>query len=281
LRAARCAGDFFFPTFISSCGVGFIRTSAPIVASNSDFSMTNPPHDDGPTDSSLIDAIRDEKPWSWHQRYHPSLRDHMHALGVVAANYNHLEQVFMALFWRYSSLDSTPALRLFQRLNNNRHRIDSLLEWIESKEFNTSAKELAVHFVKSFETCADNRNFLMHSLTKGTLEQTDKLVLAKAAKRDPDRTNSLQLGVEELRTVADDMFHLERFGLRLYVWWRARANGGKYRFSDGREFVPTLPEKSREPTKLTPISPQSQVDGCPPSFLAKINVASRKRSKTM
>jgi hypothetical protein len=257
---------FFFPTFISSCGFGFMRTRAPIncfVSSSSSlpgFAMTDPPDDEGPSEGKLLDALAGEKPWSWHLRYHPSLRDHMHALGVVAANYNHLEQTFQALFWRYSSLDSKPALRLFQRLNNNRNRIDSIREWIESKEYNVSARGLALHFVESFETCADNRNFLMHSLTQGTLEQADKLVLAKAAKRDPERTNSLHLGVDELRSVADDMFHLERFGLRLYMWWRARANGGKYRFADGREVAPTLPEKSPAPTKLTPADHQFHKD---------------------
>jgi hypothetical protein len=203
-------------------------------------------------------AITGEQPWTWDRRYHPSLRDHMHALGVVAAHYNHLEQVFQLLFWRYSALDSTPALRLFQRLNNNRNRIDSLIEWIENKEYNAEMKERALHFVSGFEVCAENRNFLMHGLTQSPLSASDSLVLAKAARRDPERHNFLHLRLQDIRQIANEIDNLWILGMRLYVWYRARSTGGTI-ILNGKKISPTLPEIPPAPVKLIPQNHPSEV----------------------
>src|SRR5215216_95709 len=141
--------------------------------------MSDPPKDETPL-GMIIAALKGEESWAWDRRYHPSLYQHMHALGVVAAHYNHLEMVFQLLFWRYSGIASQPAARLFLRLNNNRNRLDTLQEWIEEKEFNAELKARGLHFVNAFEVCAENRNFLMHSRTQLNLAASDKLVLTKA-----------------------------------------------------------------------------------------------------
>jgi hypothetical protein len=49
----------------------------------------------------------------WHTRYPPSLKEHIYALGVVAANFNHLEFTLLALFYNFLGLDEITARYLF------------------------------------------------------------------------------------------------------------------------------------------------------------------------
>jgi hypothetical protein len=51
--------------------------------------------------------------------YEVGPRKHIHALGVVAANYNQLEVSLFLLFGRYTQLGVGPALSLFGSLSNN------------------------------------------------------------------------------------------------------------------------------------------------------------------
>lgn len=94
-RSPALAGlllHLLFPIFMSSCGFGFIRTRAPIrrlVFSRSlrGFDMTN--------------SVMAKYGFDWAGDYYDSVRDHIHALGVVAATYNRLEFTFFMLFLHY------------------------------------------------------------------------------------------------------------------------------------------------------------------------------------
>src|SRR5690242_5147756 len=80
----------------------------------------------------LAQLMAGSKPWSWTWRYHSSLYDHMHALGVVAANYNHLEFVFLLLF-NHHMRSHAAATVIFANLNN-RYRKDVMQALLDDQE---------------------------------------------------------------------------------------------------------------------------------------------------
>lgn len=187
--------------------------------------------------------------WSWHNRYHPALQDHMHALGVVAANYNHLEFAMHALFWQLSGLDVTVAMHLLSDLSNNKKRLDTLRRFVKAKEADSAVKDLLDHFIVGFDICAENRNFLMHGMTLDA-HNSSELILKKFARNDPTKTNYMHLTVQTIRKIADEIDRFDSYGMDIYIWRSARTTGGKFLLASGKVIEPTLPEKPPRPDKM-------------------------------
>ena len=179
----------------------------------------------------------------------------MHALGVVAANYNHLEFILKIIFYHYMGLEHQATDLVFAKLNNNRNRLDMLAECVETREKNSDAKDRALHFIRGFALCADNRNFLMHGRTDDPRENI--LVLVKASRNDPKKSNYLQLTVREIQAIADEIYAFDNFGLKLYIWLTAQNHGGMFLMPKGEVVAPTLPDKPAlpKPLKLTDSRP--------------------------
>ena len=199
--------------------------------------------------------------WCWDWRYHPSLHDHMHALGVVAANYNSLEKVLELMVDVCSNLPPTVSTKLFSTLNNNRNRIDTLKSILENDD--RAAREVGFHFLRGFEICAENHNFLMHGTPFRPDEDIGQLILQKAARKDPLRTNYLHLKVQDIRTVADDIDRFDDFGVDFIAFISARRSGGVIKLEDGTSFEPTLPELPWLPETLTVSDGPVPEDGSP------------------
>jgi hypothetical protein len=103
--------------------------------------------------------------WEWSGDYYgPGLSDHLHALGVVAANYNSLEGILYSLFSFYFR-DQERAGTLFSQLKDN-FRLDTLRAVAERYESEADTLNAIRHFAKRFKICADNRNLLMHSILR-------------------------------------------------------------------------------------------------------------------
>lgn len=192
----------------------------------------------------------EETTWSWHARFHPSLYDHMHALGVEAANYNHLEFTMQALFWQSSGLEITVAMHLFSDLNVNKKRLDTLKRFVQAKEPDPIVKDLLDHFISGFDICAENRNLLMHGMTLDA-DSSSELILKKFARNDPTRTNYMHLTVPAIRKVADETYKFDRYGMELYIWRSARSTGGRFLLANGVVLQPSLPEKPLKPERLS------------------------------
>lgn len=203
-----------------------------------------------PADNRLmIAALLGEKPWSWHWRFNPQLHNHMHALGVVAANYNSLENTLSLLMYHYSGkLGSMPQL-LFSLLNNNHNRLTMLRCYIDENEFDPAVKEYLTYFAAAYDICAENRNFLMHGMTQSPSD-SQNLLLSKFARRDPTRLNYLELTADDIREVADDMFNFDVFGLGIFLWLRARPYGGEFKMSDGSIEKPEWPVQPAMASRL-------------------------------
>jgi hypothetical protein len=205
----------------------------------------------------------------------------MHALGVVATNYNHLEFVFLLLFAHYMR-GYAAATVTFANLNN-RYRKDVMQALLDDEERDPIIRDRLDHFLVGFDICAENRNFLMHSLTQNagpSLGTTAKLhlELGKRARSEPLRTNYARLSIENLRDIADEIDTYDNYGFNLLLWLMARPAGGRLTLPGSPERVPPLPDKPAPPKKLTlfdspaptdkpslpepsPASPQSPQEG--------------------
>jgi len=165
--------------------------------------------------SGLASLFQPPKTWSWDWKYNPSLRDHMHALGVIAANYNELEGEFYNLFWVTSERFDVAKL-VFSKLNNA-ERMEVALKTCEREP-----KQMQEHyrsFISAFGICNENRNLLMHSRAHNASSRelpVSHLTLAKPMKKTPDQNNFINLDVDELRNVADDMAAYADFGWRIF-----------------------------------------------------------------
>lgn len=173
----------------------------------------------------------------------------MHALGVVAANYNSMEFTLQLLFYFYIGLKSDVPVWLFNHLHNNKNRLDILSRLLSSHEQNPQVADLLAFFVTGYDICAENRNLLMHSLTLKASVSTE-LSLHKFSRNNPTKTNYIQLTVAQIRAVADEIDSMDDFGVECLLWLRARDLGGEYTFSDGRKERPALPNKPPKPNKL-------------------------------
>jgi len=87
-----------------------------------------------------------EKPWSWDWKYNPNLKEHMHALGVIAANYNELEGRFYGLF--YLTFDRFEIGKIVFSKLNNAERMDIALRIAENEP--ESFRDRYIHFINAY-----------------------------------------------------------------------------------------------------------------------------------
>jgi len=193
--------------------------------------------------------------WPTYMKGH---KEHYHALGVIAAAFNLLEHRLLGLFMLYvSEFDDVTAL-MFQRIRDNGTRSDFLARAVTARGESPEIKDAVAHFCKGFDTCAQNRNTLMHSATAPVIENGEivETVFSKGKKGQPLDWNRYSLDLTQLRNVADEMHEFTTFGRNLmnYVFGQYRR-----RIAEGPFQVPTsttLPEKPPLPTLLTPRPPE-------------------------
>lgn len=195
---------------------------------------------------------------SWQLRHYPQHRDHMQALGVIAANYNDLEGQFYRLFYLTVGNISVGKL-VFAKLNNpERMAVAKKAAETEPQQF----KPLFEWFISGYGTATENRNNLMHSKAHNGMSLASigvsHLTLTKPTKANLDENNFVHLDVEDLRGIADDMANFSDFGFDLFLWRAALLTKGVIKWGDGKTTTPTLPEKPPEPRKLV-LSPQESL----------------------
>jgi hypothetical protein len=147
--------------------------------------------------------------------YGKNRTDQMHALGVVAANFNGLEFSFLCIFSHYFDFSDRSGV-LFQNFKNN-FRVDTLRAIIESYEKQPLASMHVEHFLLGFEICADNRNLLMHSEIELAPESSE-LRMSKGTKSDPFTRMFAQFDLPTLRKVADDIMNFEEYGHEITIY---------------------------------------------------------------
>ena len=197
----------------------------------------------------------------WRKRYawsgdtfRKEYQNHLHAFGVLAHNYNHLESALLGLIAYYARLTRAAALVAFHGLNN-KQRQEFLEQLVADREKDPIVQDLLADFVKGYGICPANRNFLMHSATDPDAIRSDVMVLKKISPQNTKRVDEVKVGLPELRAITDSVFDYEQFGLDLFFWLQARDNGGKIIYQ-GKEEEPPLPGKPPSPKKLTLSPPQ-------------------------
>ncbi|CAN5369612.1 hypothetical protein BH10PSE10_BH10PSE10_08210 [soil metagenome] len=202
--------------------------------------------------------------WCWDWKYNPSLYQHMHALGVIAANYNDLEGEFYKLFWLTFHEHRIDLAKLVFSKLNNAERIEAALRFIE-KEPHADFRERFECFINGYAISTENRNNLMHSRAHNASAKDGMitaLTLAKSLKADLDEQHFVTLELSELRGVADDMANLASFGWNLLLWRVAQYTGGSIPRVGGDPLVPTLPDKFPKLRKLI-LAPQKAPTAAP------------------
>jgi hypothetical protein len=222
-----------------------------------------------PVNRGLLAALlSDEKPWSWHWKYNFNFKDHMHALGVIAANYNDLEGHFYRLFC-LTLPNFNVANMIFARMHNGERMAIALeVSKKEKPEFRLRYEA----FIAAYGTATENRNILLHSKAHNASPLdlsalgTSQLILAKPSKKSPNENSFVSLSVADLREIADDMAECSNFGWQLFYWRYASLTGGTITWNDGSTATPPLPEIPREPRKLV-LSAQPDQGDVPPQLL--------------
>jgi hypothetical protein len=188
--------------------------------------------------------------------YDPSPPKHVHALGVVTAQYNMLEFSLLCLLFDYGRLGNGTTQHLFANISNNL-RLEFFKNCVNDLEQDPQIKEQAMHFADGYDLCTENRNTLAHSMTLGSaqMEDGDLLLFSKRTKSNPVRTNNLNLRLADIRRVADEIFAFHRYGHQLHVWLLVRTHGGSVRLPDGKAFYAPSPEKPLLPSKLSILRP--------------------------
>ena len=120
----------------------------------------------------------------------------MHALGVVAANYNQLELTLYTIFAHYTGR-TIQAAALFSQMKNN-FRIDTLKCLVQANEPDDTIGKHIFYFADGFNICADNRNFLMHSSVDNIQKGATALPLRKSGRKSPIEFKNIILSAERI-----------------------------------------------------------------------------------
>jgi hypothetical protein len=185
--------------------------------------------------------------WDWSGDYFgPSLRDHLHALGVVALNYNALEISFYLLFCEYVGYSEVSA-QLFSDMKNN-FRLETLKATAIKQEKNVAVIDAIGTFVGAFDICALNRNILMHSVHDLVQDGDSVLKLLKSNRKDPMKQTNLVFDVRTLRQVADEIWTLDQYAVDLAFYLQTRSGAMP---ADDEFARTTLPDKPAPPRNLS------------------------------
>ena len=183
---------------------------------------------------------------------------HIHALGVIAINYNGLEIALDRLLNVY--LGATPEAHsyIFQCLNL--HSQVALFEICVAREKDRELRLHLLDFCVYFNTCANNRNLLMHSNLHEADTTDDLIGLAKRSKKQPHIYNDMQLTITELRAVADEIHTVFLYAAQLFKFITFRKRRDPLLTEANQPFpLPALPERPVALTKLaTKFQPNPQ-----------------------
>jgi hypothetical protein len=185
--------------------------------------------------------------YDWSGDYFgPGLADHLHALGVVALNYNALESAFYSLFCDYLGTSPSAAV-LFSQFKNN-FRLDAFKVVVSEYEKDPAVIDALGYFAGCYNVCADNRNMLMHSAFDLVEKGDTALKLLKSARNDPRKYTNLLFDAQTLRQTADEIWSVDYYGVDLHFYLCTRSGVMP---TDDPHALKALPEKPARPNNLS------------------------------
>jgi hypothetical protein len=207
-----------------------------------------------PTSTRAKSSNPTESSYHW-PRYSTGPDRHMHALGIIAINYNIFEFGLAFLLQHYAT---SPVSDFFFDRINNEERVATIAHFAKLKERDPAILALIDHLLAYFGTCAQNRNILMHSQHSRQSRSEDTLPLEKKSAQDPTKLLYFYLLLPQLRRVADQTMRGVSFLQELLEYVRARDSAPNPQLFAVQH---PLPKKPRAPRQLTP----SPLDAVPKS----------------
>jgi hypothetical protein len=183
--------------------------------------------------------------------YHIGTRDHLHAIGVLIATWNLVENCYQAFIQLIFQSNIKSAVRTFQILNNDQ-RIklirDELITTLPENE-----ADRVEHFLTMANICYKNRNVFAHA-TSHSIAENDKLRISKGAGKGRDNIGAQYLfSLDYLKEMADSTHETFMFGINVWSAIQFRQTIDSY-LAQGRPpppflllHVPSLPEKPSLP----------------------------------
>ena len=202
----------------------------------------------------MTDALGDKWP-----SYAIGSDKHVHALGVVAINYNRLEIALDRILNMYLDLTRETYCFIFDALNEN--SLQALFKLCVNKdEGDPALREHLIYFIGCYEVCAQNRNTLMHANVDDEKSTDEFIALAKASRNKPHITNEMKFSVAQLRAAADEMSELFCYAAELYRFMLVRERReSRAVFADPQApLPPALPGKPAARTSLAPKPPPTR-----------------------
>jgi hypothetical protein len=179
-------------------------------------------------------------------RYATGPEKHMHALGVIAVNYNVFEFGLALLLEHYATRDVSDYF--FGRINNQ-ERLDAIKHFASARERDPAVLALVEHLIAYFSACTANRNILMHSRRSEGDHPGDVLPLEKQAAHEPSKLLYFHLLLPQLRRVADQIMRGVTFMKELLKYLQDRDA------TSAPATQQSLPKAPRSPRTLSPAPP--------------------------
>jgi hypothetical protein len=191
-------------------------------------------------------------PDGWPDYYVTGPEKHMHALGVVALNFNMLEATFFTLFRHplmQNGVDLDTTWAIFSRLQDNQKR-ELMKDIYEKSEPDSAVKSHVKHALSYFDACTHNRNTLLHSI-HGGLSDLTLIDLRKNIRGDWSKMQFWNLGLSTLRRIADEMHSGTDYVTDIWFYLQSRDGlASAELLSILKETHPSLPEKPDVPQIL-------------------------------
>jgi hypothetical protein len=187
---------------------------------------------------------------------HPSI----HALGMIAMQWNLAERALEDLIWLYLETDKTTARLVTGRLGNQA-RCDLLKNLIEVKEIEGTIRSEVLHAIECFDTCRVNRNHLIHGAAE-SIGADGKFRFKSSRKAKPSEDNLFEVEIEALRECANDIHrarsHLNALHTSLsgfLVMRSALTTDDQADTAAVALQLPALPQRPAKPKTLNPLPP--------------------------
>ena len=182
-------------------------------------------------------------------QYDPGPKDLVHALGVITIEYNKFETALFGLFRHHLEAHGLPTglVEDFYTHLNEGHRLAVIQSIFARCEKDDLVKDRVSELIRYFNTCAENRNILMHSTSTGS-HNRDVLDIAKRSKNVWSRLNYSLVKLETLKLIADDMFR--GFNYMFDIFWYIQVRDGKAGGVLPALFPASLPGALPPPFKL-------------------------------
>lgn len=180
--------------------------------------------------------------------YNIGSKDHLHAVGVLVANWTTIEKVYSALFQFIFHGNFQPGMRAFELLGNS-----SRATLIREECFKVASPQFHKHieyFLKCAAICKDNRNAVAHAHFVAP-QNPAFAILDKGRSRDGNSIKFYRFTVSAIQEMADETHAVAMYGWHMLALMEV-ARAAPYNTSIPQHFV----ESARVPLLNRPTQPR-------------------------